>query len=403
MLSLNEQMDLIRRGTQEIVPEEELEKHVTKSIETGTPLKVKYGIDPTGRDVHVGHMVPVGKMRDFQDAGHVGIIIIGDYTAQIGDPTGREESRPPLDKAQVHENAATYVEQLMKVLDPEKTTVAYQTEWFEAFSLIDMIRLSQKFTVAQMLSHDTFARRLDEGLVLAMHELLYPMLMAYDSVAIDADVELGGMEQRFNILQGRNLQRADGQRPQIAVLMPMLPGVDGGVKMGKSLGNYIGVNDEPADMFGKIMSVQDDVIVQYFTLAAGVPPDTVARAEASLRDPGVNPRDVKRELGRAVVTRYHGAEAASKADEAFMGVFSRRDQLPDDMPEVTIPSGAIGIVELIDAADLAQSRSDARRLVEQGGVSIDGDKVMDPNAEVEPEAGAVLRVGKRRFARIVVQ
>ena len=289
------------------------------------------------------------------------------------------------------------------MLDPEKTTVAYQTEWFEAFSLIDMIRLSQKFTVAQMLSHDTFARRLDEGLVLAMHELLYPMLMAYDSVAIDADVELGGMEQRFNILQGRNLQRADGQRPQIAVLMPMLPGVDGGVKMGKSLGNYIGVNDEPADMFGKIMSVQDDVIVQYFTLAAGVPPDTVARAEASLRDPGVNPRDVKRELGRAVVTRYHGAEAASKADEAFMGVFSRRDQLPDDMPEVTIPSGAIGIVELIDAADLAQSRSDARRLVEQGGVSIDGDKVMDPNAEVEPEAGAVLRVGKRRFARIVVQ
>jgi tyrosyl-tRNA synthetase len=407
VLPHSEQMELIRRGIEEIVPDEELDKAVAKAVETDTPLRVKYGIDPTGKDVHIGHMVPVSKVRDFQDAGHLGVIIIGDYTAQIGDPTGKEESRPPLTMEEVHANAETYVVQLMKVLDPDKTEVRYQAEWFENFSLVDMIHLGQKFTLAQMLAHDTFSKRLEEGSPLAIHEILYPMLMAYDSVAIRADVELGGMEQKFNILQGRDLQRDSGQRPQIAALMPMLPGLDGGAKMGKSLGNYLGVNDEPTDMFGKIMSIRDDLLVDYFALAAGASPSVVEevrrKVDGTLHgDDGeqVNPMDLKRQLAGAIVTRYHDAGAARNAEEEFMGVFSRKDQLPDDMPEVSIAAEEIGILDLIVNASLAPSRSEARRLVGQGGVSIDGEKISDPKARVEPPDGAVLRVGKRRFGKI---
>jgi tyrosyl-tRNA synthetase len=408
VLPLNEQMDLIRRGVEEIVPENELEDRVRSAIQTGTPLNVKYGIDPTGKDVHVGHMVPIAKMRDFQDAGHVATLIIGDYTAQIGDPTGREESRPPLTKEKVRENAETYVDQLMKVLDPEQTTIRYQTEWFGDYTLAETLALAHYFTLAQMLSHDTFAKRLEQGQVLGMHELFYPMLQAYDSVAIRADVELGGTEQRFNILQGRDLQRAMGQKPQIAVLSPMLPGLDGGVKMGKSLGNYIGVNDDPADMFGKVMSIPDDLIAQYFTLAASASHEEVEQVHARLAgtEPTSdgsrwNPRDIKRELGKRIVQRYHSAEAAARADEAFMGVFSRRDQTPDDMPDVVIDATPISLLDLIDRAGLAPSRTEARRLIKQGAVSIDGEKATDVDGTVSPADGAVLKVGKRRFARVV--
>jgi tyrosyl-tRNA synthetase len=402
VLPLNEQLVLIRRGVEEIVPEGDLEARVRKAIETDTPLRVKYGIDPTGSDVHVGHMVPISKMRDFQDAGHVGIIIIGDYTAQIGDPTGRDESRPSLTKERVRENARTYVEQLMKVLDRDKTKVVYQTEWFEGFGLADMIRIGHYFTIAQMLSHETFAKRLEAGLPLAMHELFYPMLQAYDSVAIKADIELGGTEQRFNILQGRDLQRAIGQTPQIAVLSPMLPGIDGGAKMGKSLGNYIGVSDEPADMFGKVMSIPDNLIVAYFTLAAGASPDIIEHAKSELAAGEVNPRDIKRRLAAAIVTRYHDAVKAARADEEFMGVFSRRDQLPDDIPEVHVAEKPVGILDLIDSLKLAPSRSEARRLVQQGGVTIDGEKISDHTVEITPRDGVVLRVGKRKFVRLRV-
>ncbi len=410
VLPHSEQMKLIRRGVEEIVPDEELDRSVRRAIETDTPLRVKYGIDPTGKDVHVGHMVPVSKVRDFQTAGHQGVIIIGDYTAQIGDPTGRGESRPPLTMEEVHANAETYVEQLMKVLDPDKTEVRYQTEWFEDFSLVDMIRLGQKFTLAQMLAHDTFARRIDEGSPLAIHEILYPMLMAYDSVAVRADVELGGMEQKFNILQGRDLQRSSGQRPQIAALMPMLPGLDGGAKMGKSLGNYLGVCDPPAEMYGKVMSIRDDLLVDYFALAAGASPSAVDEVRRKidgtmLGDDGerVNPMVLKRQLASAIVTRYHDSAAARTAEEEFMGVFSRKDQLPDDMPEVAVKGGAVGILDLIVGASLAPSRSEARRLVQQGGVSLAGEKIGDPNVQIEPADGAVLRVGKRRFGKIRVQ
>jgi len=401
VLPLNEQMDLIRRGVEEIVSEEELAERVANAIRTDTPLRIKYGIDPSGKDVHIGHMVPVSKMRDFQDAGHVGVIIIGDYTAQIGDPTGLEESRPSLTKEQVLANAETYVDQLMKVLDPTKTEVRYQTEWFGNFTLVDMIRLAQNFTVAQMLGHETFAKRLDEGLPLGMHEAMYPMLMAYDSVAIRADVELGGMEQRFNILQGRDLQRASGQTPQIAVLSPMLPGLDGGPKMGKSLGNYVAVNDPPSDMFGKIMSIRDDLIIPYYTLAAGVSPDVVRQAEARLKR-GVNPMEVKKDLARATVRRYHGDEAARAAEQEFVGVFSRRDQLPDDVPDISVPPWPVRILDVILSAKLALSNSEARRLMQQGGVTLDGERVSDPNAQVLAKDGAILKVGKRRFARLRV-
>jgi tyrosyl-tRNA synthetase len=402
VLPLNEQLELIRRGVEEIVPEADLEERIRKSIDTGKPMHIKYGIDPTGSDVHIGHMVPISKMRDFQDAGHLGIIIIGDYTAQIGDPTGRDESRPALTIEKVHENAATYVEQLMKVLDRDKTKVVYQTEWFKDFGLADMIRIGHYFTVGQMLSHDTFAKRMEQGLALSMHELFYPMLQAYDSYAIEADVELGGMEQRFNILQGRDLQRALGQTPQIAVLSPMLPGIDGGVKMGKSLANYIGVNDAPADMFGKVMSIPDDLIVPYYTLGAGASPDEIADATDRLKAGNENPRDIKRQLGSAIVRRYHDEKAAEAADAEFMGVYSRRDQLPDDMPDVTVPGADLKIIELMQHADLAPSRSEARRLVKQGGVSINGEKITDTDTPLTPVDGAVLRVGKRRFARIRV-
>ena len=410
MLSLNEQMDLVRRGVEEIVPEEELEQRVAESIKTKKPLRIKYGIDPSGKDVHIGHMVPVSKMRDFQDAGHHGVIIIGDYTAQIGDPTGRDESRPSLDLEQVHANAGTYVEQLMKVLDPAKTEVRYQTVWFEKFTLVDIIKLGRFFTIAQMLSHETFAKRLEEGQPLAMHEVMYPMLMAYDSVAIEADVELGGMEQRFNILQGRDLQRAMGQRPQIAVLSPMLPGLDGGLKMGKSLGNYIGVNDAPSDMFGKVMSITDELIPRYFTLAAGVAPQVVenakGRLEGTVRNADgsqVNPRDIKMDLGRAIVARYHGEEAAQKAQEEFLAVYSRKDALPEDMPVIELPAAPVLLVDVIVENKLASSKSEARRVITQGGVSVDGEKIDDAATEWTPVNGAVLRVGKRRFARIQVR
>lgn len=399
MLPFNEQMDLIRRGVAEIVSEDELAQRISEAVRSGKPLRIKYGIDPSGKDVHIGHMVPVSKMRDFQDAGHHGVLIIGDYTAQIGDPTGRNESRPSLSKEQVLANAATYVDQLMKVLDREKTEVRYQSEWFENFSLIQMIQLGQQFTMAQMLSHETFAKRLEEGLPLAMHELMYPMLMAYDSVAVQSDVELGGMEQRFNILQGRDLQRAMGQRPQIAVLSPMLRGLDGGPKMGKSLNNYIGVNDSPADMFGKIMSIRDDLLIDYLTLAAGVSQDAVRAAEARLRR-GTNPMEIKRELGRAVVQRYHGAQAAIAAEEEFLGVFSRRDQLPEDMPEFTLDENPVRIVDILVKTESAPSMSEARRLIQQGGVTLDGYRVTDANAEIFVKDGAILKVGKRRYARL---
>ncbi len=407
MLPLNEQMDLIRRGVEEIVPEEELEKRVATAIEKDEPLRIKYGIDPSGKDVHVGHMVPVSKMRDCQDAGHRGVIIIGDYTAQIGDPTGRDESRPSLTLEQVRANAETYVEQLMKVLDAAKTEVRYQTEWFEGFTLVDMIKLGRFFTISQMLGHETFAKRLEEGQALAIHEIMYPMLMAYDSVAIEADVELGGMEQRFNILQGRDLQRAWGQQPQIAVLSPMLPGLDGGLKMGKSLGNYIGVTDAPADMFGKVMSITDDLIPQYFALAAGAPLAAVEDVKAKLsgEKPGedgksVNPRDLKMALAHAIVSRYHGDNAADAAKSQFIGVFSKRDQLPDDMHEIVL-AGPTSVIDVMVDNRLAPSKSEARRMIKQGGVSLDGEKIDDMGAEISPDDGDVLRVGKRKFARIV--
>jgi len=402
VLPLNEQMDLITRGIAEIVSEEELEERVAEAIRTNRPLRVKYGIDPSGKDVHIGHMVPVSKMRDFQDAGHQGVIIIGDYTGQIGDPTGLDESRPSLTKEKVLANAATYVDQLMKVLDRAKTEVRYQTEWFEGFTLVDTIQLGQKFTLAQMLSHETFAKRLNEGLPLGMHEVMYPMLMAYDSVAIRADVELGGMEQRFNILQGRDLQRAMGQRPQVAVLSPMLPGLDGAEKMGKSLGNYVGVNDPPADMFGKIMSIRDDLLIPYLTLAAGASPEVVNEAKARLES-GVNPMEIKRQLGRAVVARYHGDEAAAQAEAEFMGVFSRRDQLPEDIADLEVGSGPVRILQVIVEGNLAPSNSEARRLIQQGGVTLDGGRITDVNAEVLVRDGAILKVGKRRFARLRVK
>jgi tyrosyl-tRNA synthetase len=394
-------MDLVRRGVAEIVSEEELEQRLAEAIRTETPLRIKYGIDPSGKDVHIGHMVPVSKMRDFQDAGHHGVLIIGDYTAQIGDPTGRNESRPSLSKEQVLANAATYVEQLMKVLDPEKTEVRYQSEWFEDFSLIQMIRLGQRFTMAQMMSHETFAKRLDEGLPLAMHELMYPMLMAYDSVAIRADVELGGMEQRFNILQGRDLQRAMEQRAQVAVLSPMLPGLDGGLKMGKSLNNYIGVNDPAAEMFGKVMSIRDDLLISYLMLAGGATPESVRMAQARLEQ-GTNPMEIKRELGRAIVKRYHGQEAATLAEEEFLGVFSRKDQLPEDMLEFAVTENPMRILEIMMNTESAPSLSEARRLIQQGGVTLNGYRVTDVNAEVFVKDGSVLKVGKRRFARLRV-
>ncbi|WPD19849.1 tyrosine--tRNA ligase [Thermaerobacter composti] len=398
-LSPREQLEVLRRGAAEIVTEDELLRKLERSVRTGRPLRVKLGLDPTAPDLHLGHTVVLRKLRQFQDLGHQVVLIIGDFTGRIGDPTGKSVTRPQLTEEQVRENARTYAEQLGRILDMERTELTFNDRWLGAMTFADVVRLAAKYTVARMLERDDFAQRYREGRPIAIHEFLYPLAQAYDSVAVRADVELGGTDQKFNLLVGREIQREYGQEPQVALLMPLLEGTDGRDKMSKSLGNYIGIAEPPGEMFGKTMSIPDPLIVKYMVLATDLDMDEIRRLERGMAEGTVNPRDAKLRLAHALVRMYHGKAAADAAQEEFLRVFSRHE-LPAAMPEVTLPAPRLDAVRLLRVAGMAPSNSEARRLIEQGAVRLDGRRITDPHAALAPADGAVLQVGKRRFARL---
>jgi tyrosyl-tRNA synthetase len=399
MKSVQDQLKMIKKGVEEIIPEDELIKKIEKSIKTDKPLRVKYGIDPTGYDVHIGHLVPIRKMREFQDLGHTGVIIIGDYTAQIGDPTGRDESRPPLTSEMVKNNSEKYMEQLFTVLDKDKTEIRYQSEWFGELGLMDVIKLLSKFTLAQFMAHDTFRRRWESGNPLFMHEIMYPLLQGYDSVAINADIELGATEQKFNILSGRDMQRFYNMEQQVAVLSPILLGTDGQNKMGKSLNNYIAVFDTPSDKYGKVMSIPDSLIINYFNYATKVDPDEIALIKKDL-DSGVNPKFIKQRLAREIVSLYHGADEGQKAEDEFNRVFSQKE-IPTDIDEYSCSDSPVWIVKILTDSKLCTSGSEARRMIKQGAVSINSEKISDENYQINIEGELIIKVGKRKFLKLI--
>jgi len=405
-LSIEEQVALLSRGAVGLIPEKGLEAKLRKSAQTGKPLKVKLGLDPSAPDIHLGFAVVLRKLRQFQDLGHQVILIIGDFTAMIGDPTGRSVTRPMLTREQIEQNASTYVDQLSRILDRGRTTVRFNSEWLRPLGFADLIGLCSKLTIARILEREDFSQRLEKGLPVGMHEILYPLAQGYDSVAIEADVELGGSDQTFNVLVGRDLQTQFGQDPQVALFTPLLVGLDGSQKMSKSLGNYVGISETPGSMFGKLMSISDEMMRDYFLLCTDLPMPEVDEDLERARTGETNPKDVKRKLARAVVSIYHGREAAEAADAEFERIHARHE-LPAEMPECVITGaeaegGVVGILPLLVAAGLATSKKEARRLVEQGGVRVNEEKLDSPSASFSlgDLEGAVLQVGPRRFVRL---
>lgn len=407
MKSASEQMAIIRRGVAEVILEAELERKLVRAKETGQPLKVKLGLDPTAPDIHLGHTVVLQKMRQFQDLGHQVIIIIGDFTARIGDPSGKTETRKQLTGEEVMANAQTYKEQIFKVLDPDSTQMVFNSSWLAPLTFAEIIQLAANYTVARMLEREDFSKRYKAGLPISIHEFFYPLMQGYDSVALGADVELGGTDQRFNLLMGRTLQSAYGHEPQVAITMPILEGLDGVQKMSKSLGNYVGITEAPEVMYGKLMSLPDELVVRYLELVTPVPADELAVIISGLKDGRLHPRDAKMRLARDVVSQFHSVEAAEKAEAEFIRVFRERE-LPSDIPEYIVPEdmvedGLIYLPKLLVAAGLVPSTSEARRLIAQGGVYLDEKKVLDSNARISPVHGTVIRIGRRRFLRLTVE
>ena len=398
MTAIKEQLDILRRGAEEILVEEEL----VAKLKLGRPLKIKAGFDPTAPDLHLGHTVLINKLKQFQDLGHEVLFLIGDFTGMIGDPTGKSATRPPLTRADVHENAKTYQHQIFKILDRKKTKVVFNSEWMDEKNSADMIRLAASTTVARMLERDDFSKRYSSGQAIAIHEFLYPLIQGYDSVELEADVELGGTDQKFNLLMGRQLQEQHGQKPQVVLTMPILEGLDGVQKMSKSLNNYIGIEDAPNDMFGKIMSISDELMWRYFELLSFRPMAEIDAFKQDVAD-GKNPRDIKFLLAEEIIARFHSAEAAAAAREGFIAQFAK-GAIPDDIPHHTLEAGADGyaIANLLRDAGLCSSTSEAMRMIQQGAVKIDGDKVTDKSLRIPCGTDAVFQVGKRKFARIAV-
>ena len=400
MTDAAEQFEALKRGTVEVL----LEQDLKKKLATGRPLRVKAGFDPTAPDLHLGHTVLLTKLRQFQELGHEALFLIGDFTGMIGDPTGKSVTRKALTREEVLENARTYEQQIFKVLDPERTLVVFNSSWMGEMSAAELIQLAARQTVARMLERDDFAKRYGSGQPIAIHEFLYPLVQGYDSVALRADVELGGTDQKFNLLVGRQLQEAYGQEPQVVVTMPLLEGLDGVQKMSKSLGNYVGIDEPPAEMFGKLMSVSDTLMWRYFELLSlDTTPAEQARLRAQAEAGEANPRDAKVRLAQELVGRYHGPAAARGALEDFERRFRQRE-IPEEMPErrVEAPAGRLPIGNLLKAADLAASTSEGMRMVRQGAVRIDGERVEDPHLEVSSGTTHVYQVGKRKFARVSV-
>lgn len=388
----------IARGTQEILLEEEL----IKLLESGRKLRVKCGFDPTAPDIHVGHTVLINKLKQFQDMGHEVLLLIGDFTARIGDPTGKNIARQPLNETQVRENAKTYADQVFKILDRNKTTVVYNSEWLDNLSAKDMVNLAAKQTVARMLEREDFSKRYREGVSISIHEFLYPLLQGYDSVHLKSDIELGGTDQRFNLLMGRELQKGAGQTPQVVITMPLLEGLDGVKKMSKSLDNYIGITDDPNNMFGKVMSISDELMWRYFDLISFKSSSEISALKTQVRD-GLNPRDVKVMLAKEIIARFHNTVQADEAEAQFIQQF-RQGVLPDDLPEIEliIAQETIPLANLLKEAGLTKSTSEAIRMIDQGAVKLDGEKVVGADHPIRRGQTTVAQVGKRRFAKIKV-
>jgi tyrosyl-tRNA synthetase len=391
-------LEHLKRGTAEVL----LDSELAERLRSGRALRVKAGFDPTAPDLHLGHTVLINKLRQFQELGHEVLFLIGDFTGMIGDPTGKSATRPPLTRDEVLENAATYEEQIYKILEPEKTLVVFNSSWMGEMSAADLIGLAAKHTVARMLEREDFNQRYKGGQAIAVHEFLYPLIQGYDSVALKADVELGGTDQKFNLLVGRQLQEAYGQKPQVVLTMPILEGLDGVQKMSKSLGNYIGITDPPTEQFGKLMSISDELMWRYFELLSFRPAAEVDDFRRRI-ERGANPRDIKFLLAQEIVARFHSRGDAERAQAEFVARF-QKGALPEDMPEKTLQSGGAGlsISAALKAADLTQSTSEARRMVQQGAVRIDGERVGDVDLELPAGASHVIQVGKRRFARISI-
>lgn len=397
MKSVNEQMRIILKGVEECIDTQELRVKLEKSIETGKPLVVKLGLDPTAPDIHLGHTVVLRKLRQLQELGHQVVVLIGDFTAKIGDPTGKSKTRKALSTEQVVANAETYAVQIFKILDREKTQIRFNSEWLAKLNFEDVVRLAANCTVAKMLEREDFKNRYTNNQPIAIHEFFYPLMQGFDSVHLNADIELGGTEQRFNILMGRTLQKAFAQESQIALFMPILEGIDGKEKMSKSLGNYIGIDEEPNVMFAKTMQIPDNLIVKFFELVTDVHPDEIERIKDRL-NAGCNPRDVKMQLAEEIVKLYHGEELAVSAKENFCTVYQKKE-VPDEVQELSFTVAGDNVVNVIFAAGMAKSKSAARRLVEQGAVRVDGIKLQDPTACIEK--GKIVKVGKDKFVKLI--
>ncbi|MBR6022886.1 MAG: tyrosine--tRNA ligase [Kiritimatiellae bacterium] len=401
-MTIDEQLAALTARAVDLHSAAELKARLEARAKEGKGLRVKLGADPSAPDLHLGHCVALNKLREFQDAGHTVVFIIGDFTGMIGDPSGKSATRPQLSREQVAENAKSYQEQVFRILDREKTEIHYNSEWYAGMGLDGVIRLAAKATVAQLLARDDFAKRYAARQPISVSEFLYPLMQAHDSVMIHADVELGGTDQLFNLLLGRELQKQAGQEPQIVMTLPLLEGLDGVNKMSKSLGNYIAVNDTPKEMFGKTMSVSDELMWRYFSLVLGTPDADIARMRAEVANGARHPRAVKDELARGIVAKFHGKDAADAASAEFARIFSK-NELPDDMPEVRVGAEPIGLLNLMVKAGLCGGTGEARRLVAAGAVKIDDEKVTDVRAVVTPRDGMVLKSGKRGFARVVVE
>ena len=394
MSAIGQAIQTIRRGADELIVEEEL----AKKLASGRKLRVKLGLDPTAPDLHLGHTVVINKLRHFQELGHQVQFLIGDFTGMIGDPSGRNQTRPPLSKEEILQNAKTYQQQVFKILDPERTQILFNSEWSDKLGAEGIIRLASRYTVSQLLERDDFSKRFGQEKPIALHELLYPLMQGYDSVAMKADVELGGTDQKFNLLVGRELQRSFGQEPQCILTMPLLEGLDGKEKMSKSLGNYVGIAEPPQEIFGKLMSISDELMWRYIDLLSFAPP---AETKAWKSE---HPRDVKVRFAKEIVSRFHSAAAAERAAMDFASRF-REGEMPEEMPEVTLkaPAGGILIAQLLKQANLTPSTSEAQRMIEQGGVKLDGERVSDKALKIPAGRTVVAQVGKRKFGRITVR
>ncbi len=398
MKSIDEQLEIIQRGADEIL----VEKELLAKLKEGRPLRIKAGFDPTAPDLHLGHTVLINKLRQFQDLGHEVLFLIGDFTGMIGDPTGKSATRPPLTQEDVEENAKSYQQQIFKILDEDKTRVMFNSHWMGYMTSVDMIKLAASSTVARMLERDDFSKRYKGGQAIAIHEFLYPLIQGYDSVVMEADIELGGTDQKFNLLMGRQLQEQHGQKPQCVLTMPILEGLDGVQKMSKSLNNYIGIDDAPKDMFGKIMSISDDLMWRYFELLSFRPMSEIETFKREMEQ-GKNPRDIKFLLAEEIIARFHSEAEATAAREGFIAQFAK-NKVPDDILELSFdaPEEGYPIANLLKDAGLCGSTSDAMRMIQQGAAKIDGEKIADKSVRINKGTAAVFQVGKRKFARLTI-